>query len=305
MIHTPFTPRKVLRAERSVSRRRFLRAAAGTLGALGAGLLLPTRGWAAGRDPNPMPGGVGANPTGGPLIHANFPGPADTSGPGTHPGPGGGGGNDPSIITDFEGYIGVAAVDGTGTGTNTTTGDTFPLLFDCDLRFMQGVYRSVDGRFLEARFVFGCLDLYQGQYDFTGFTTNVHDFHAPLGISPSGVLWTMPLPRDNPLLINFDAAEATLIADLDLLDYGTFPNALALGAGVPADITFEVRWRGPISRIVSVQDSAHSFRGQFLENAAALSWSASRAGFTFASDPASTSTSSFAQLGQESNGIFF
>jgi hypothetical protein len=304
MIRTPFVPRSVFRAERSLSRRRFLGAAVGTLGALGAGLLLPTRARAAGRDPNPMPGGVGANPTGGPLIHANFPGPADTPGPGTHPGPGGGGGNDPSSITDFEGYIGVAAVDGTGTGTNTNTGDTFPLLFDCDLRFMKGVYRSVDGRFLDARFVFGCLDLYQGQYDFTGFTTNVYDFHSVFS-TPSGVLWTTPLPRDNPLLINFDDGEATLIADLDLLDYGNFPNALALGAGVPADVTFEVRWSGPISRMVSVQDAAHGFRGQFLENAATLSWTASRAGFMFASDPASTSTSSFAQLGQESNGIFF
>jgi hypothetical protein len=43
---------------------------------------------------------------------------------------------------------------GTGTGTNTDTGETFPLLFEVDQRFMQGTYRSVDGRFLEARFVF-------------------------------------------------------------------------------------------------------------------------------------------------------
>src|SRR5262249_46977609 len=156
-------------------------------------------------------------------------------------------------ITDFQGYIGVAEVMGTGTGTNTATGETTPLLFDCDLRFMQGVYRSVDGRFLEGRFLLGCMDLYQGQYDFTGFTTNVYDFH-PVSFTPSGVLWTTPLPDDNPLLLNFDAAEATMIGDLDLLDYGKFPNALALGAGVPADVSFEMRWSGPISRTVSVGD---------------------------------------------------
>ena len=45
-----------------------------------------------------------------------------------------------------------AAVQGTGTGTNTDTGDTFPLLFDSDVRFMQGIYQSVDGRFLQATF---------------------------------------------------------------------------------------------------------------------------------------------------------
>jgi hypothetical protein len=74
-----FSPRR-----RALSRRRFLQAVAGTAGALGAGLLLPRPALAAGRDPNPNPGGQ-PNPTGGPYVHANFPGPADTPGPGTGP----------------------------------------------------------------------------------------------------------------------------------------------------------------------------------------------------------------------------
>jgi hypothetical protein len=86
-------------------------------------------------------------------MHVNFPGPADSPGPGIKPGPDGHGGNEPSTITDFDGYIGETEILGTGTGTNTDTGDTFPLLYDADLRFMQGVYRSKDGRFLDARFV--------------------------------------------------------------------------------------------------------------------------------------------------------
>jgi hypothetical protein len=250
-----------------------------------------------------MPDGF-AKPTGGPFVHFNFPGPTDSPGPGSHPGPNSGGGNDPSTLTDFEGYIGQAEVTGTGTGTNTDTGETTPLLFDCAVRFMQGVYRSADGRFLEGRFVFGCLDLYQRQFDFSGFTTNVHDFH-PVFSTPSGVPWTVPLPDDNPLLINFDAAEATVIADLDLMDYGNIPNALSLGAAVPAAASYELRWSGPLSRVVSVGDKDHGFRGQFLENPATLTWSASRAGFSFASDPANTSMTVFAQLGRESDGIFF
>lgn len=137
MNRIPFAPRSILRAEYSLSRRRFLHAAAGTLGALGAGLLCPTRVLAAGRDPVPIPAGF------------NFPGPADAVSDGTpaHPG------NDPSSINNFDGTIGVAAVQGTGTGTNTDTGDTTSLLFDSDLRFMQGVYRSLDGRFIEANLV--------------------------------------------------------------------------------------------------------------------------------------------------------
>jgi hypothetical protein len=34
---------------------------------------------------------------------------------------------------------------GTGTGTNTDTGTTTSLLFDVDMRFMQGVYIGLDG----------------------------------------------------------------------------------------------------------------------------------------------------------------
>jgi hypothetical protein len=115
----------------------------------------------------------------------------------------------------------------------------------------------------------------------------------------------MPLPDDNPLLIDFDTGEATLIADLDVLDGGNLPNSLALGAAVPTNVTYELRWRGPISREVSVRDTDHGFRGLFRENSATLSWSASRSGFTFASDSANTSMSAFAELGRESNGIFF
>jgi hypothetical protein len=135
------------------------------------------------------------------------------------------------------------------------------------------------------------------------FTTQVHDFNP--GFSPNDVLWTMRLPDDNPLLVDFDAGEATVIGDLDLGDYTKIPNSLSLGAGVPAGVTFELRWSGPISREVSVRDAAHGFRGLFRENTATLTWSASRSGFKFVSDAANTSKSVFAQLGRESNGIFF
>jgi hypothetical protein len=144
MIRTAFTSQSILRSQRRMSRRCFLHAAAGTFGGLGAGLFLPTPALAAGRDPKPIPESF-TNPDGGPVIHFNLPGPADAL-PRN--------GNEPSTITDFDGFIGVAHVQGTGTGTNTNTGDTMPLLFDVDVRFMQGVYQSSDGRFLDARFGF-------------------------------------------------------------------------------------------------------------------------------------------------------
>lgn len=135
------------------------------------------------------------------------------------------------------------------------------------------------------------------------FSTQVHDFNP--GFLPNGVFWTVRLPDDNPILVDFEAGEATVIGDLDLGDYTKIPNSLSLGAAVPAEVAFELRWSGPISREASVRDTDHGFRGLFKENQATLSFSASRAGFKFVSDAANTSKSVFAQLGRESNGIFF
>jgi hypothetical protein len=58
-------------------------------------------------------------------------------------------GVDPSSITDFNGFVGVADVQGTGT---TNTGET--LLFDTDMRFMSGVYVGVDGAVHKGAFGF-------------------------------------------------------------------------------------------------------------------------------------------------------
>jgi hypothetical protein len=54
-------------------------------------------------------------------------------------------GMDPSSITDFNGFVGVADVQGSGTATNPD-GTTDMLLFDTDMRFMSGVYVGQDGR---------------------------------------------------------------------------------------------------------------------------------------------------------------
>ena len=50
---------------------------------------------------------------------------------------------------------------------------------------------------------------------------------------------------DSALVIDFESGEATLIVDIDVLDYTKKENAFALGPAVPAALTYEVRWRGP------------------------------------------------------------
>ena len=92
--------------------------------------------------PLPIPGGIFVpNPFGGPDVHHNVPGPADSTVAGH--------GGEPSQITDFNGFIGVARVQGTGTDNN---GDS--LLWDVDLRFMKGVYVGVDGAVHHGTFTF-------------------------------------------------------------------------------------------------------------------------------------------------------
>jgi hypothetical protein len=111
----------------SLSRRRFIKTAAGVAGAaLSADLWMPALAHAdsAGGVPVPIPhGGLGL-----PIDFRVFPfGPE---------------GKEPITITDFNGLFGVTDVQ--GMATDTSTGER--LLFDTDLRFMDGVFIGTDGR---------------------------------------------------------------------------------------------------------------------------------------------------------------
>jgi hypothetical protein len=121
----------------ALSRRAFIGSMAGVAGAaMGAGLL-PTSVLAAKPSssmPRPTTNTV---PVNGTDFHFTFFGP----------------GIDPSSITDFNGFVGVADVQGTGTATNPD-GSTETLLFDTDMRFMSGVYVGVDGAVHKGTFGF-------------------------------------------------------------------------------------------------------------------------------------------------------
>jgi hypothetical protein len=85
-------------------------------------------------NPFPIPGGaLVPNPFGGPDGHFHQPGPADSLNPNRV-------GGDPSSIYNFNGFVGNVRVDGTGTDNSGNT-----LLWEADLRFMDGVYQGVDG----------------------------------------------------------------------------------------------------------------------------------------------------------------
>ena len=138
--------------ERALSRRRLLRLGAGAAVSLGAASLPIWRfGLAAaveaGHDivlPNPIPGGLTGVEQGCPgiteLFHLFVPSyPAE---------------DEPSSITDFNGFHGDAHIQGVGTATNTATGKKIQLFYDADLRFMKGVYIGVDGKTHDGTFGF-------------------------------------------------------------------------------------------------------------------------------------------------------
>jgi len=62
-------------------------------------------------------------------------------------------GSEPSSVGDFNGVVGAAIVDGTGIGRNAS-GATEQLLFDTDMRFMEGTFRGTDGLAHEGTFAF-------------------------------------------------------------------------------------------------------------------------------------------------------
>lgn len=133
--------------ERALSRRQFMQGTGAAAGMLLAGSYgwMSTSATVPGNTPKAIPGGFTAGFCGLPettVFHNFAPGvfdPLDT---------------DRSGIFDFNGHIGYAVVDGTGTGRNTETHETTPLLFEVDLRFMQGEYVGVDGKPRHATFCF-------------------------------------------------------------------------------------------------------------------------------------------------------
>ena len=125
-------------ARHTLSRRAFVGGAAAAAGAsLGSGLLWPAAASAGSFSvPPPRPTPATTTVNGVSFHFVSF-------GPGV----------DPSSITDFKGFVGVADVRGTGTAKNPD-GSVETLLFDTDMRFMQGVYVGQDGNVHRGTFGF-------------------------------------------------------------------------------------------------------------------------------------------------------
>jgi len=105
--------------------------------------------------------------------------------------------------------------------------------------------------------------------------------------------------------VNPGAGEAIYkVSNLAVEDYGTLDNAINGLPGVPATVSFEVRWSGVDDRL-NIKDRDAGFGGEFVRGRAQMRWSAAVGPYVFQSDPIDTSFSDFATLGTERNGVFF
>jgi hypothetical protein len=114
----------------------------------------------------------------------------------------------------------------------------------------------------------------------------------------------MPISAD-AIDVNPGKGRASLVAEnLAVPDYFDFVNSLFPAINVPATVSFDVRWFGVQSR-QNRKEPEYGYAGQFVVTSASIEWSAEQDGFSFQSDPASTSVAVHALVGNERNGVFF
>jgi len=125
------------------SRRQFGQALAGVtaVGAtIGSEIWRPKLAEAASFAPVPIPGG---SPVLGGSYHVFGPAAIDPVDA------------EPSTITNFNGFVGLAYLSGMVTRTNTSNGETLRLPFvDTDMRFMTGTFKGTDERVHQGAFAF-------------------------------------------------------------------------------------------------------------------------------------------------------
>ena len=146
------------------------------------------------------------------------------------------------------------------------------------------------------------MDLYAGQYDFTKFSTQVHDFDPGIKHYPDGLFWTVPIASVGSVELGTGTA-AWSTNNLGLTDYFNIPNALfRFDGSTPATVSFDIVWSGPVTSRGQVTSKGST--GELVMCDATIRWSASNGlGFKFTSNPSGTK-SVFAQLGHVSNGVF-
>ena len=130
----------------------------------------------------------------------------------------------------------------------------------------------------------------------------IHDFNP--GLAPNGLFWTIRIPNEN-VEVDLDNATASMrLSKAEIRDFFSLSNFFSGGNSIPADASFNIHWSG-VTKRVHLHDQQNHFDAHVIEDTATLAWSAEEEGFKFVSDPEDTSTTVFAEIGSERNGVFF
>lgn len=143
----------------------------------------------------------------------------------------------------------------------------------------------------------------------------IHDLN-PSTFPPVGLFWTLQIADDRQgdsgdgVDVNLGTGGAVLqVSNAPIFDYGTINNALFGGgpAPVPGTVSCRVEWQG-VNQRVNIRNTDPvfgGFAGEFIRNTAQMQWTATVGDFVFESDALGTSSSLFAEIGHERNGVFF
>ena len=134
------------------------------------------------------------------------------------------------------------------------------------------------------------------------------------------MFWVATIPEGS-VHVDLDEGSASLrVKNMCVYDAFTVPNSI-MGVNRPVNQvkgiidSLEIEWSGIFSRDTA-NEPVNKMRGNFVENKARIAVTATTPksavtalsnghGFRFVSDPASTSVSHFAEIGEERNGIYF
>lgn len=94
------------------------------------------------------------------------------------------------------------------------------------------------------------------------------------------------------------------VRGLELEDYHDLVNALLDGPSLEGIASFHVEWSASRDKH-RFHDPGSAFDSNVVFNSAKCAWAGKTEAATFVSDPASTSHSLFAEVGEERNGVFF
>ncbi len=132
----------------------------------------------------------------------------------------------------------------------------------------------------------------------------ITDFNP--GIRKNGLFWTTVVD-DRDIDVDLAAGTATFRGtNMHMPDFHDFENAV-LGNGetpTPAIVSFTVEWTAA-GAVMNFENTDQQYRGDMRAATAQMEWTARSGIYEYASAQLATSTTEFAQIGEESNGSFF